>query len=60
MTIVLSHSNIDITVHVDVGWAVLGRIPCNGVVKQVPGGVVRIGGMASEGVSFIWSLRYTV
>ena len=30
---------------------------CNGAVKVVPGGVVRIGGLASEGVLVVWSHR---
>ena len=33
---------------------------CNGAVKGVPGGVVRIGGLARDGVLFIWSCRYTL
>ena len=34
-----------------------GRIPCNGAVKRVPGGVVCVEGLASEGVLVIWSHR---
>ena len=39
-----------ITIDVDIDCSVSVRIPCNGAVKRVPGGVVCIGGLASEGV----------
>ena len=32
----------------------------NGAVKRVPGGVVIIGGLASEDVLVVWYHRYTV
>ena len=32
---------------------------CNGDVKGIPGGVIRTGGLASEGVRSVWSRRYT-
>ena len=33
---------------------------CNGTMKGVPGGVVHIGVLASEGVMVVWYRRYTV
>ena len=35
----------------------MGRIPCNGAMKQVPGGVIGTGGMVSKGVQSVWSRR---
>ena len=32
----------------------------NATVERVPGGVVHIGGLASEGVLVIWYCRYTL
>ena len=33
------------------------RIPCNGAVKRIPGGIISTGGLESEGVWDIWSRR---
>ena len=46
-----------VAVYVDVYQAVPGRIPCNGGVKRFPRGIVRIGGLASEGIRVVWSCR---
>ena len=51
---------IDIAVDIDVYRATLDRISCHGEVKGFPGGVVCTGGLASEGIWFIWFHRYTV
>ena len=48
------HRTVYISVDVDVDWAMLVRIPFNGSVKRVTGGVVCTGGLASEGVWSIW------
>ena len=54
-TIVVIYGTIDITI--DTGQDMLGRIPCNRTVKQVPGGVICIIGVASGGVLVVWSHR---
>ena len=58
--IVVPRGTVDVTVDVDVGSSVLVRIICNRDMDQVPGGVTRTIVLASEGVRFIWSRRYTV
>ena len=49
-TIVVPRRAVDVTVDVDVGWSILGSIPCNRAVKQVPGGVNFTSGLVSEGI----------
>ena len=41
-------------VDVDINWAMSSRIPCKGAVKRVPGGIMRTGGLAIEGVRAVW------
>ena len=60
MVIVVPRGTVEVTVDVDVGSYVLVRITCNRDMDQVPGGVTRTIVLASEGVRFIWSRRYTV
>ena len=41
---------VDVSVGIDIDWAMLYRIPCNMAVKWVPGGVICTGGLENEGV----------
>ena len=54
VTIVVPCGTIDIAVYIDLVWAVLGRIPCNRDVKQVPRGVISTLLLASEDIRVIW------
>ena len=45
--IVMLPETVDVAISVDLVLAVFGRIPCNGAVKQVFGGVVCTGRLAS-------------
>ena len=58
--ILLSRRTVDVTIDVDVGRAMSDMITCNGAVNRVPGGVVIICALASEGVQVIWPCRYNV
>ena len=58
--IVVPRGAVDVTVDVDIGSYVLVMITCNRDMDQVPGVVTRTIVLASEGVRFIWSRRYTV
>ena len=51
---------LGIAVYLDVYWAFLGSIPCNGAVKRIPKGVVCTNGLAIEVVWAVLSRRYTV
>ena len=54
VTIVVPCGTIYIAVDIDLVWAVLGRIPCNRDVKEVPRGVICTGVLASEDIRVIW------
>ena len=57
VTIVVPCRTVDVTIDVEVGRAVLGRISCNRSVKRFPGDVIRTNGLANEGVQVIWYRR---
>ena len=50
VSIVKFFGTVDIAEDIDVDWSMLVRIPCNGAVKRVPGGVVPTDGSSIEGV----------
>ena len=57
MLIVTPRGTVDVAVEVDIGCALLVRVPCNRAVKRVPKGVFHTDKYASEDVQFNWSRR---